>query len=107
MIGKSYYAYMVQCSDGSIYAGFSDDPVRRCRVHNSGKGAKYTRSRLPVSLVWVSNPLPDVSTAMSVEATIKSFSRRNKLKLIVERDSFHDPIRSFSGPIDYSANLIL
>lgn len=79
---KIYQVYIARCSDGSLYTGFSDDPVRRCRVHNSGKGAKYTRSRLPVELVWVSEPYYDVSTALSFEWSIKKMSRKKKLKLI-------------------------
>ena len=48
----SAYVYMVRCADGSFYTGWSSDPVRRAKVHNSGRGAKYTRSRLPVELVY-------------------------------------------------------
>ena len=49
---KKHYAYMLRCSDGSIYSGYTTDPHRREKVHNSGKGAKYTRTRLPVKLVY-------------------------------------------------------
>jgi len=44
----SWYVYMVRCRDNSLYTGYTDDPERRLAVHNAGKGAKYTKSRLPV-----------------------------------------------------------
>ena len=47
-----HYAYMLRCADGTIYSGYSTDPERRAAVHNSGRGAKYTRSRRPVELVF-------------------------------------------------------
>ena len=49
---KMNYTYIVQCSDGTLYTGWTTDVERRVRTHNSGKGAKYTRSRLPVTLVY-------------------------------------------------------
>ena len=48
----SHFAYMVRCADGSLYCGYSTDPIAREKAHNSAKGAKYTRSRLPVELVY-------------------------------------------------------
>ena len=47
-----YYAYLLRCADDTLYAGYTDDLSKRVTVHNQGKGAKYTRSRLPVSLVY-------------------------------------------------------
>lgn len=49
---KSNYVYMVRCADNTIYSGYAVDPEKRVEVHNSGKGAKYTRARLPVKLVY-------------------------------------------------------
>ena len=46
-----YFAYLVQCADGTLYGGYTTDLQKRMEAHNSGKGAKYTRSRLPVELV--------------------------------------------------------
>jgi len=50
-----FSVYMVRCADGTLYTGFARDPLARVRVHNSGKGAKYTRARLPVTLVYWSH----------------------------------------------------
>ena len=49
---KRYFAYLLLCADGSYYAGYTTDLSRRAAVHNAGKGAKYTKSRLPVTLVY-------------------------------------------------------
>ncbi len=52
MSGGTYYAYLLRCADGSFYAGFTTDLAARVKTHNAGKGAKYTRSRLPAELVY-------------------------------------------------------
>ena len=49
---KRFFAYLLLCADGSYYAGYTTDLARRAAVHNAGKGAKYTKSRLPVTLVY-------------------------------------------------------
>lgn len=79
----SYFVYILRCADQTLYTGFSDDPQRRTGVHNSGKGAKYTRSRLPVELVYTEE-CPDKSAALKRERAIKRLSRREKLALIEE-----------------------
>jgi putative endonuclease len=71
----------VQCSDGSYYTGWSTDPMRREKRHNQGQGARYTRSRRPVTLVYVESQ-PDRSTAMKREVCIKNMTRQKKQKLI-------------------------
>ena len=76
-----YYAYILRCGDGSLYAGYTDDPARREVVHNSGKGAKYTRSRLPVQLVYT-ECFETKGEAMHREAEIKRLTRIEKLALI-------------------------
>lgn len=77
-----WYVYIVQCRDGSLYTGITVDLDRRVLEHNtSKKGAKYTRSRRPVQLVY-SEELLDRSSALKREAAIKKISRENKLKLI-------------------------
>ena len=77
----SYYVYLLRCSDGTLYTGYTDDVERRLAVHQSGKGAKYTRSRLPVELVY-SEALPDKSAALRREAAIKKLPREKKLALV-------------------------
>jgi len=72
---------MVRCSDGSLYTGFTTDPEGRVDVHNSGKGAKYTRSRLPVSLVYV-EPCESLSAALKREHQLKPWSHAKKEALI-------------------------
>ena len=79
----SHYVYLVRCRDGSYYCGYSTDPVRRSAVHNSGKGAKYTRSRLPVELVYT-EACPTREAALSREWHLKRLSHREKEALINE-----------------------
>ena len=78
---KEAYVYILSCADGTYYTGWSSDPARREKVHNSGKGAKYTRSRLPVRLVYTEK-LPDRISAMRREYAIKQMDRAGKEKLI-------------------------
>lgn len=77
----NFYVYMLRCSDGTLYTGYTDDPERRLRVHNAGKGAKYTRSRRPVELVY-REMLEDKSAALRREREIKRLNRAQKLNLI-------------------------
>ena len=76
-----YWIYILRCSDGTLYTGSTTDPQRRLAVHQSGKGAKYTRSRLPVEMVY-REELLDKSAALQREAAIKQLSRAKKLLLI-------------------------
>ena len=78
-----YSVYMLRCSDGTLYTGIATDAERRLREHNSGKGAKYTRSRLPVELVWWEE-CPTKEAAMSREWYVKRLTREQKLALIAE-----------------------
>ncbi len=76
-----YTVYILRCGDGTLYTGITTDLERRTAVHNSGRGAKYTRSRLPVTPVyWESSP--DKSAALRREREIKALTRAEKLKLI-------------------------
>ena len=79
-----YYVYMVKCRDGTLYTGTAADVEKRIAVHNSGKGAKYTRSRLPVTLVY-QETVADKSAALKREIAIKRLSRPEKLQLIAEK----------------------
>tara|TARA_B110000263_G_C15261785_1_gene489175 strand:+ start:803 stop:1060 length:258 start_codon:yes stop_codon:yes gene_type:complete len=79
---KEWWVYIVACSDGSFYTGITTDKERRVSEHNdSKKGAKYTRNKRPVDLVY-SETLPDRSAASKREYYIKKLSRADKLKLI-------------------------
>jgi putative endonuclease len=76
----AFFCYILECSDGTYYTGWSTDPQRRLREHNSGRGARYTRSRRPVLLVY-QEELPDKKAALKRERAIKALSRPKKLKL--------------------------
>ena len=75
------YCYIVECSDGTYYTGWTIDPERRLATHNKGRGAKYTKMRLPVKLVYVEEQL-DRKAAMKREIAIKRMKRLGKEKLI-------------------------
>ena len=75
------YCYIVECADGTFYTGWAVDPERRVATHNKGRGARYTRMRLPVKLVYVEKQ-PDRTTAMKREIAIKRLDRARKLRLI-------------------------
>ena len=77
-----FYCYILECADGTYYTGWTTDPERRLTQHNKGTGARYTRSRLPVKMVYL-EPQPDRSTAMKRERAIKRLSREKKAKLIL------------------------
>ena len=76
-----WYVYMLRCGDGSLYTGSTTDVDRRLREHQSGTGARYTRSRPPVTLAYVEEA-PDRSAAQRREAAIKKLSRDQKWSLI-------------------------
>ena len=78
---KMNYTYIVRCSDGTLYTGWTTDVELRVRTHNSGKGAKYTRSRLPVTLVYYET-YPTRQEAMRREWEIKQLTREEKKRLI-------------------------
>ena len=75
------YCYIVECADGTYYTGWAVDPERRVTVHNKGRGARYTRMRRPVKLVYI-EAQPDRTTAMKRERAIKKMTRDGKKKLI-------------------------
>ena len=75
------YVYMLQCSDESLYTGWTNNIEKRLRAHEDGKGCKYTRGRLPVELVYLEE-CDDKITAQNREREIKRMRRADKLKLI-------------------------
>jgi len=80
------WVYMLRCSDGSLYTGWSSDVPRRLARHRSGKASRYTASRLPVELA-LALPMPDRTAARREEARIKALDRAGKLALIAANRS--------------------
>ena len=78
---KQWYVYMVECRDGTLYTGITDDIPRRMEAHNTGKGAKYTRGRGPVTLVYQENAQSH-SQALRREYQIKQLTRAEKQALL-------------------------
>lgn len=78
---KSWKLYILRCADGSLYTGITMDVQARFAVHSSGKGAKYTRGRGPLELVYT-EACGDHSDALKRELEIKALSREEKLQLI-------------------------
>lgn len=77
----TYFVYIVRCSDGTLYTGYTTDVERRVAEHNAGTGAKYTRGRRPVRLVY-KEAHASVSEAMQREYAIKQLRRRQKEALL-------------------------
>lgn len=75
------YVYILKCRDNTLYAGWTTSLEKRLKAHNSGRGAKYTRARLPVEIVYFEE-FEDKKEAMKREYAIKKLSREEKLKLI-------------------------
>ena len=80
------YTYIVRCADGTLYTGWTNDIEKRLQAHNSGEGAKYTRSRLPVTLVYYESH-ETKEEAMSREWHIKRMTRAQKMKLFSDRQN--------------------
>lgn len=75
------YVYILKCGDGTLYTGWTNNLEKRVQAHNTGKGAKYTRARLPVELVYFEG-FEEKVDAQRREYRIKKLSRKEKLKLI-------------------------
>ena len=82
------YTYLLECSDGTLYCGWTNDLEKRVKAHNSGRGAKYTKSRRPVRLVWYET-FETKEEAMSREVKVKQLSRNQKDELVA-----HGPVES-------------
>ncbi len=78
---KRAFVYIVRCADRTFYIGTAKDVKARLAVHNTGKGAKYTRSRLPVRLVWQEGPM-NLTRALQREYQLKQLTRPQKQALI-------------------------
>ena len=77
---ENAYVYLLRCRDGSLYCGWTDDLDKRVATHNAGKGARYTRARLPVVLVW-HEAVANRSAALKRERAVKALTRTQKLRL--------------------------
>jgi len=77
----SWWVYILRCGDDTFYTGYTNDVERRCAVHNNGKGAKYTRGRRPVCVVY-REEFQDKSSAMKREAAVKKMTREEKMRLV-------------------------
>lgn len=76
----AWYVYMLRCGDGTLYTGMTDDVAKRLSVHRAGKGAKYTRGRGPLEVVYIQQLL-DKSEALKREYALKKLKRSEKEKL--------------------------
>lgn len=77
-----FYCYILECSDGTFYTGWTNDPERRVAQHNKGKGARYTKTRRPVRLVYLEEQT-DKITALKRERAIKALPRKKKMELFM------------------------
>lgn len=77
------YTYILKCSDNTLYTGWTNDIEKRLKAHNEGRGAKYTRGRGPVELVYVEE-FDTKEEAMSREYAVKQMTREDKMELIKE-----------------------
>ncbi|QDS36825.1 GIY-YIG nuclease family protein [Brevibacillus brevis] len=78
---KSHYVYILSCADGTLYTGYTTELIRRLATHNEGKGAKYTRGRGPVELLYWEEGA-DRSWGLKREESIKRLTRKKKEELI-------------------------
>ena len=78
----SCYCYILECADGTYYTGWTTDPERRVNQHNKGTGARYTKTRRPVKLVYL-EPQADKISALKRERAIKALTRKQKMKLFM------------------------
>jgi putative endonuclease len=85
MSNKLWYVYILKCADGTLYTGITTDVNRRLNEHNSGKGAKYTRTRLPVMIAAVSEA-GSRSEASKEEYRIKQLTKLEKIKYIINKN---------------------
>ena len=81
----SSYVYFLRCGDGSLYTGWTNDLEQRLAAHQSGKGAKYTRGRLPIEMVYFEE-MPDKSAALKRENELKKLKKAEK-ELLIQQEN--------------------
>ena len=87
---RKCYCYIIECADGTLYTGVTNDTERRMHQHNLGRGARYTRSRRPLRLAYIEQQ-SDRAAAMRRERVIKALSRKRKLALIATKPDLDPP----------------
>ena len=85
-----HFVYIVRCTDGTLYTGYARDPVARTEAHNTGRGARYTSGRRPVTLVY-SEPFDTLSAALKRECELKKLSRAEKQAIVKRASGFLTP----------------
>jgi len=83
-VAGPWFCYMVECSDGALYTGISNDVPERVEEHKRGFGPRFTKARRPVELIW-SQSFPDIFAARRREMELKGWSRAKKLRLVNEK----------------------
>ena len=83
-MAETAYVYILRCSDGTLYTGWTNDLEKRLAAHNAGTASKYTRSKRPVEMLW-HETCSGKTEALRREAEIKKFSRSEKLRLISQK----------------------
>ena len=87
MENKEHYFYVLSCKDDSLYAGYTNNLKRRVKLHNEGKGAKYTRGRRPVKLVY-SKPFQLKVKRCKAEYAFKQLERKKKLQYLIKEGTY-------------------
>lgn len=98
---KEWTVYILECGDGTLYTGITDDLTRRLAAHQAGKGAKYTRGRGPLTLRY-RETLPDKGAALKRECAIKRLRRGEKMAVIHEYAGDGPVTLEFSGNREYT-----
>ena len=101
MMEKMWTIYILECGDGTLYTGITDDLQRRLKAHSEGKGAKYTRGRGPLTLRY-REEAADKGTALKREYAIKRLSRPEKLAMIRENEAKSKSKLAFYGDHEYT-----
>ncbi|MFO0609123.1 MAG: GIY-YIG nuclease family protein [Polyangiales bacterium] len=92
MAAPAFTVYLLRCADGSLYTGIARDLAARVAAHNAGRGAKYTRARLPVVVAW-SRGRQDPTDARRIEPALKRLTRAEKLRLVAGDEALWRRVR--------------
>jgi putative endonuclease len=92
MASTTWTIYLLRCADGSLYTGLARDLAARVAAHNAGRGAKYTRARLPVTVAWSRGRQPPTD-ARRIEPALKRLTRAEKLQLVAGDEALWRRVR--------------